>query len=321
MKTLQLVVTEGCNLSCDYCYMKNENTFMNRAIFVDYHKNLPDSFYKIAFFGGEPLKNWELVEFVTEYVRYDKRCKGLEIYSNGLLLDDNMASFILNNNIKFIWSCDGLNTGKTRNGASWNDYHIKADLLRKVVSDITVMISPENIEITKNHIAFVETFNVIPSFRIVRDNIWNADSVTAFRRGYMSYIKYLSECNDIPVWIEREFEHIIGAVGCGNMRTSCRESGCNECLMPDGSVHLCAKMATSTASDGYDGDLYQNCHTCDISSYCEKQCYEAVLKNGGVVSDICELYRIIFEGIFILDDIKTKKGDVIWKNMKIGLIK
>ena len=109
MVTLQIVVTENCNLGCSYCYMKNRNTILSRETFMDFYRSLPsDNTYQIDFFGGEPLLNWDMVEFITETISDDPRFLPSTMPSNGLLLTQDKVNYIKRNNIIYSWSCDGL---------------------------------------------------------------------------------------------------------------------------------------------------------------------------------------------------------------------
>jgi len=75
---------------------------MSRETFLEYYESLPDSPFKIFFFGGEPLINEDLIRFVVEHLKEDERCQGFEIISNGLLLTQEMAEFISEHGIDFM---------------------------------------------------------------------------------------------------------------------------------------------------------------------------------------------------------------------------
>lgn len=304
MKTITLVITQGCNLSCEYCYIKNEDIKMTREAFLKYHESFPLFLsYRIAFFGGEPLLNWELIVYITEYLSQDKRCKGLDIYSNGLLLTQEMCDFIKTNNINFIWSCDGEYTGNTRQGANIQDYYDKMNLLEQVVTETNVMITPDNMNMVDIHTFFKEQFDILPSMRIIRDDIWSNESVVEFMKNFKDYLNYLTiHPDEIPKWIYREIEYIYKGVIKNEYRPDCKTQLHSECLMPDGSIHLCPKMAVSGVKDEYDDILYKKCKDCDVNIFCEKQCYEQVLKNGEPIDTICDIYKILYHGIIEFDE-------------------
>ena len=141
------VITEKCNLNCKYCYMNNNNIFMTNDVFKHhYNNNLPyflneynQTKYSLDIFGGEPLLNWKLIEYITEYTKDDKNCT-LRIISNGLLLDEYKVDYIKKNNIKVLISFDGL----------WNKkleiYRIKKHLIKELVNEVSVCVTPQNIK-------------------------------------------------------------------------------------------------------------------------------------------------------------------------------
>ena len=72
-RSIVLIVTERCDLSCVYCYEHNKSarqmTFEEAKSIID--KNLVDLDkyeYSIDFFGGEPFLNFDLIKRITNYV-------------------------------------------------------------------------------------------------------------------------------------------------------------------------------------------------------------------------------------------------------------
>lgn len=315
MKTIYLVVTEGCNLSCSYCYRRDNNTLMSRETFTEYCKSLPDSPYKIFFFGGEPLLNWDLITFAVSYLSDDHNCQGFEIISNGLLLDEEKAQFINDWDIAFTWSFDGL--GRERTGAKLKDYPIK--LLKQVTTELNVMVTPNNLKILDNHHYMIHHTGLIPSFRILRDDIWTEEKVDEFGKEYNKYIDWMIERpEDISTNIYRDVESIYMGVEKGTMRPDCKLYGATTTLMPNGDEPLCYKMYASDVVDEYDVDIYKKCHACPIKTFCEKGCYEQALKNGEPLERVCDLYRIIYTATLRLDS--RLCYDENWQELIRGIV-
>ncbi|MBQ8859093.1 MAG: 4Fe-4S cluster-binding domain-containing protein [Clostridia bacterium] len=72
-RSLTLIVTERCDLSCVYCYEHNKSakqmTFEEAKKIIDRELvHLDEYQYTIEFFGGEPFLNFELIKQVVEYV-------------------------------------------------------------------------------------------------------------------------------------------------------------------------------------------------------------------------------------------------------------
>ena len=72
-KTITLMVTQKCNLSCVYCYEHDKNgkdmTFEQATEIIDREANLNDGHTALTvdFFGGEPLMNFKLIKEIVEY--------------------------------------------------------------------------------------------------------------------------------------------------------------------------------------------------------------------------------------------------------------
>ena len=310
MKTIYLVVTEGCNLSCTYCYRQG-NSLMSRETFLEYYQNLPASPFKIFFFGGEPLLNWNLIEFVVTHLQGDERCQGFEIISNGLLLNQQMVDFIKEHNIDFMWSYDGLSD--EREGASRDQYPI--EYIKQVVTEINTMVTPNNLKILDNHFFLKQFAGIYPSFRILRDNVWTTEKVDKFRQEFSKYIQHLKEHPDeIPKNIYREVDALYTGVYKNTMRPDCKMFGSTTTLMPNGENPLCYKLYAGSQEDAYNPELYVKCHSCEIKLFCEKGCYEQVLENGEPIDEVCTIYKIMFNEIIKLDDYLQIRGNKMWTN-------
>ena len=80
-KTVTLVLTADCNLSCTYCYEIHDKD--HRMAFATAKKildsefsNLQDSDYiTIDFFGGEPFLEYDLIKQIVTYVQ-EQKCNG-----------------------------------------------------------------------------------------------------------------------------------------------------------------------------------------------------------------------------------------------------
>lgn len=119
MPSITFVVTERCNLACSYCYQCNKtNTTMIKQIakdavdFIlsDKIKNyFPDAVgYTIEFFGGEPLLNIDVVQYITDYYNEKAFETNLEFLqntmfsmtSNGILYNTPKVQDYINSNKK-----------------------------------------------------------------------------------------------------------------------------------------------------------------------------------------------------------------------------
>lgn len=116
-----LMVSQACNLNCEYCYQSKKSTgFM--SVMTAQHI-LEDEFTKmlndgrttqaeIAYMGGEPLMNFELIRKVSEWLWSKEQPKPYEltIRTNGTLLSRDMKQWLSANKsrINVGLSMDGL---------------------------------------------------------------------------------------------------------------------------------------------------------------------------------------------------------------------
>ncbi|ANW99895.1 hypothetical protein CSTERTH_13090 [Thermoclostridium stercorarium subsp. thermolacticum DSM 2910] len=134
---LILKVTEKCNFRCKYCvysdyypyttsYGSADMTFETAKKAIDlYMKQVERQRYFvlnkipfIAFYGGEPLLNFELVKDVIEYVKtqYGDYNVIFTVTTNGLPLEDQqIANFLKKHNVIICLSLDGYPENHDRN--------------------------------------------------------------------------------------------------------------------------------------------------------------------------------------------------------------
>ncbi|MCH5184744.1 MAG: thioether cross-link-forming SCIFF peptide maturase [Oscillospiraceae bacterium] len=121
IKALCMHITHDCNLRCKYCFadtgaFHGERSMMSKEVgekAVDFviresgaRKNI-----EIDYFGGEPLLNFDTVRHITEYARKKGEECGknfrFTITTNGVLLNDEVISYINENMSNVVLSLDG----------------------------------------------------------------------------------------------------------------------------------------------------------------------------------------------------------------------
>ena len=118
---LILQVTQQCNLRCAYCaysgnYYNREHsdkrmTFETAKQAIDFyltHTNDTDQL-TIAFYGGEPLLEFSLIEKCVEYTNKKAEDKNIRYFitTNGTLLTDKTIPFLVKHNFVVTISLDG----------------------------------------------------------------------------------------------------------------------------------------------------------------------------------------------------------------------
>lgn len=129
INTVVLNVNTGCNLSCTYCYkedldipsagkkMSQETAVASVEMLL---KESPDEKnYTVVFFGGEPLSNRPLIEYVVDYCekRFASLGKRIEFVmtTNATLLTENIIDYLNAHNFGLSVSIDGPKTVHDRN--------------------------------------------------------------------------------------------------------------------------------------------------------------------------------------------------------------
>ena len=113
---LVLNISNACNLRCKYCYAnggsyQSDEGMMSREV-AEYALDL---FYKkyekiqmIQLFGGEPLMNLPLVEYVCNYVVEKKKNTRIGLVTNGTLISEEFVRLVKKYNIMVTISYDGV---------------------------------------------------------------------------------------------------------------------------------------------------------------------------------------------------------------------
>jgi len=104
--TLHFLITEQCNLSCEYCYRDKgaEATLTSHALKSSYDsviQKLPaDTHINIVFMGGEPFKAFDVLRDGITYMRTHSygRKVSFKIITNGTLVHEDIQHWILENN-------------------------------------------------------------------------------------------------------------------------------------------------------------------------------------------------------------------------------
>ncbi len=110
-----LHLTSDCNCRCDYCYVKNTKELMSKEVaFAVIDRAISDKqlVCGIAFFGGEPLLQKNLIKETVAYARRHSQSQPIKFYfkmtTNGLLLDEDFIKFCKQENVFVAVSLDGI---------------------------------------------------------------------------------------------------------------------------------------------------------------------------------------------------------------------
>ena len=115
LRHVRLILTERCNLNCNYCYLRNKGI---RDMDFDTAKKSIELLFKSAgeykeiyFFGGEPLLRFNLIK---DLVNLSEKLKlehaktvAYEVNTNGILLTKEMLDFFRIHDFRMAFSIDG----------------------------------------------------------------------------------------------------------------------------------------------------------------------------------------------------------------------
>lgn len=111
-----LLITQNCNLACDYCYIQKQKSVMptstaKRIIDFIFANAEKDEKIEIGFFGGEPLLEFNTIKEITDMIQshksFDPNRVNISVVTNGTIFSDRIATFLANKNIILCISCDG----------------------------------------------------------------------------------------------------------------------------------------------------------------------------------------------------------------------
>jgi uncharacterized protein len=118
--SLHIVVTTlRCNMNCVYCQASSKKTDSNQYDMdqetakktVDLIFQTPSKYITIEFQGGEPLMNFEIIKFISEYAqeinKKHKKELSMTVVTNLSLMDDIKLKYLIENQIAICTSFDG----------------------------------------------------------------------------------------------------------------------------------------------------------------------------------------------------------------------
>lgn len=319
MFTLELSVTEKCNLGCPYCYVANKNSFMSKETFHQVYDKLTNMLersgekqFHISYFGGEPLLNWDLIKYATPILKADPRCHSIVLISNMTMIDEEKSKFLKDNDIGVSWSFDGMGSNESRpllpmlenknqDGEFYNGileiYDKKKDIILSHTNSCKVMIWSGNTTSMTENFEYMVNYGIPnPDYSLVRDNVWTIEDLKVFKREvrrlgdkYIEMVKSGTYCS-IGFFNLAIMDSIVGIThqkrpfGCF--------AGCNGAVATSkGDFYPCARFASKKLniiddeysfkywSAQFSPKNYDKCKTCSLSRVCNAGCSFSQLNN------------------------------------------
>jgi uncharacterized protein len=276
IRALQLIVTNKCNFSCEYCFVNSmydskerielQHRPTNMKMSIDIAKqsvsNLLDllerngnRYLNIEFFGGEPLLNWPVIKFILETFKNGNSNKVRIIYSittNGYLITDKMARLFKNYGVTVTVSFDSLhktNRPIIKNEKGGERVKRNLEILKKNGNYVTFnsVLSKETLDEydAKTLVDIAKYYNIAMIGLILDLNLEFYENETKKEKiltELWSTYQY-GQSQGIPIvgYWHQIFNQIIGKqpVNILSGYKTCPATGCKLSVEPEGHVFIC----------------------------------------------------------------------------------
>jgi len=346
ISTLNLLVTENCNLTCSYCQI-TKNTTSIKSMSVDVATKMLEYFFSnnkeddltINITGGEPLLNWSTVRHIIEYCKpYLSRCR-IVMFTNAMLMTFEKAEFLSKNNVFVIVSFDGpqfVHDQNRRNGesGSYEQANIGYNLVKKAgckcaISAVANEYSLLNTDEFAKWVISMEPDSLGYNYPHL---LLNSELNEFDFNQYANAVLYLhQEMSNHNIYFEN-FERFKKIISKKEMRLSeCQACGKGMTVRPDGIVGPCKSLLVSNIEiatlNEYDFKKNtklrkwlerktinsEKCRACRALSICGGGCaYDTYIINNGDISvmdyRMCDYVKMVFDRI--LEDICNGKTEV-----------
>lgn len=331
---LQLIMTNFCNFKCNYCFcnhftkekeMKNMSfEIAEESIISALHilKENKKNKLTIAFFGGEPSLNFEVIKSILK--KFGNSYLGISIFyeytSNGSIMTKEIAELFLKYSVTVCFSIDYLETktleyrGKGTSIIKWESIEKNIALLSNigVCLEIASVLSEETIN--KN---FYYLVDVLKKYKIDRiylilsfgANFYKQYSPEFISKKVLEYYKYCfkKEISLEGYWYET-FNLIIDPDLFKERQTykTCPSIGKMLSIEPDGNIFSCKttnkklgnikeikKIFNNDEYKYYAMRAYINsseCIGCEIQGFCSGNCAGANENNLGNIYKVDSLF-------------------------------
>ncbi len=303
-------LTHACELRCSYCYSGEKFAksidlkTLNAAINFILHQARSKSAF--GFFGGEPLLEWEKLQYATKKIETLAPKFGITfsktLTTNGLLLDKEKLLWLKEHNFFLALSIDGNesmhNIHRVYPNKKGSFKKVKQALMEAIklydpkrLSTITV-VTPQNIEYLADSIRFLHQEMGVKRIRISIDYFsnWDHKGLSAIKE-FEKIKNYLLMCyrNNKDIYLDFIDEKIKAFI-----QRSCFDCKFGEFklgIAPSGRIYPCERLigedrgdlAIGTVQEGIDGNALakivanrgnknKECQNCAYKIRCINSC-------------------------------------------------
>ena len=328
MFTIQVSLTNQCNLGCRYCWVdQTKSTQMTLDIFKQqwfFLKNklskvLPiDEEIRILFFGGEPLLKIDLIEEICKFLSNDEKIN-FSISTNGILLTQEIRNKLNELNIKTQISFDGIWNKTNRIFKNGNEtFDLYSDIIQEK-DFIRMVISKDCLNSLEENINYMYSISNNFTFGFSYSG-WDESSVKLFDTISNSFfdlmIDHFKQGKNLPKNIKMDIRRLFDLTQQQIYPSYCQAGIKRVSFHPDGLIYPCSKFAddnkhlwfANSNNDEINYDTikqYQekytqirtSCEVCPINKICYIGCLSEIHKAGWLNKTTCELYKVYFRNI------------------------
>ncbi len=336
-KTVTLVITEKCDLSCIYCY-EHEKTA--RQMSFETAKSIIDAEIKISskydlmfdFFGGEPFLNFNLIKEIVDYV-CEKYGNNYHFFAttNGTQIHGEIKEWLTKNKDIFTvgLSFDGNKEAQNINRSnSFNKIDLDFFANTYPEQPVKMTVSELSLPYFSDSVIFLHEkgFKVACNLAFMVD--WmNPQNSTILQQQLEFLIDYYVKNPDIPRCTMLDFniallahpttksDYVYKYCGCGtNMRVYSIDKKCYPCQLfapvsaGDKAIESCDfNVGRKIPKENYSSD----CNECYYSRICPMCLGSNYLSTGNMYKidkGRCELSKVIFRANAKLKALEWQEG-------------
>ncbi|MBQ8237110.1 MAG: 4Fe-4S cluster-binding domain-containing protein [Oscillospiraceae bacterium] len=325
MKTVTITLTQACNLSCSYCYEHHKSPksmdWCTAKRIIDHELSNTNDIDGIEFdlFGGEPFKEFKLIQQITEYVNMTKGHIPCTIFAttNGTLVHDEVQTWLRDHADCFICGLSLDGTREMHNINRSNSYDdIDLDFFSELYpnQDVKMTISQETLPYLADGVVDLHKRGFLVSCNLAHGIDWSdSNNTTLLHRELQKLIEfYLSHPDIEPCsMLEMGISNVslqqsvpIRYCGAGISTKSYDINGCEypcQFFMP---LTLGEERAEFVKEVVFPGDylpisqLDPECQECIIQSVCPN-CFGANYASTGNIykrdKNMCRLTKIMIK--------------------------
>jgi len=260
MESMTVYLNLKCNIDCEYCFVKKNNSFMDRPRLEKILRwfigqDGPEK--RVNFLGGEPLLSAGLLAGLKDFLRgintAGKKIVIKDIPTNGILLDEAMLAGLNKEGIKLVFSLDGdqfeHNRFRINKRATFDRILGNIELYKKHngMPGIKCTVHPEMAEGLDKRVAGLlnkgfRSIHILPVLGLP----WSREQARSYResidritRFYLNFLKAGSHNIQIHP-LKKDMDRVLNGEVFDN-RAGCG-LGSEPVFMPDGKAYACTAV-------------------------------------------------------------------------------